>query len=157
MIASFVVLLLQVTPVASIVKGTALPPPASDDAAVMAPIQALLGAIDTGDGNAVLGVTRPEGSATVASEGAQPGVHSFRWADFAARLKPSGDKVEERLGTPAIEIDGNVAMVWAPYTVTVNGQIHHCGYDHFDLVREGGTWKVLNVTWSQRTTGCPAA
>jgi len=26
--------------------------------------------------------------------------------------------------------------------------------DHFDLVRENGAWKVQNVTWSSRTTGC---
>ncbi len=38
MIAPLLALLLQVTPVAPIVKGTALPPPASDEAAVMAPI-----------------------------------------------------------------------------------------------------------------------
>jgi hypothetical protein len=54
----------------------------------------------------------------------------------------------------AIEVDGDIAMVWGPYTFTVNGKVHHCGVNHFDLVRDGGSWKVLNVTWSQRTTGC---
>ena len=47
-------------------------------------------------------------------------------------------------------------MVWAPYTLLKDGKPDHCGYDHFDLVREGTTWKILNVTWSQRTTGCIA-
>ena len=27
---------------------------------------------------------------------------------------------------------------------------------HFDLVRENGTWKVMNLTFSSRVTGCPA-
>ncbi len=156
MITPLFALLLQVTPVAPIVKGTALPPPGGEDAAVMAPVEELLRAIGASDGNAMLAVTRPEGSATVALEGERRGVRSFHWAEFAARLKPSADRFEERLGTPAIEIDGDVAMVWAPYTALVNGKAEHCGYDHFDLVREGGTWKVLNVTWSQRTTGCAA-
>jgi len=26
--------------------------------------------------------------------------------------------------------------------------------DHFDLIRENGAWKVQNITWSSRTTGC---
>ena len=47
-------------------------------------------------------------------------------------------------------------MVWSPYVFTIDGKVHHCGVDHFDLVREAGAWKVLSVTWSQRTAGCTA-
>ena len=151
-------LLLQVTPVAPIVKGTALPPPrlelSTEEAGVMRPVDAVLRAIERGDGAAVLAATRGDGVVTVAAEG-QP-VRSLRWAAMAASMKPSTDRLSETLGTPAIEIDGDVAMVWAPYTFAVNGKVTHCGYDHFDVVREGGTWKVLNVTWSKRTTGCDA-
>jgi hypothetical protein len=32
----------------------------------------------------------------------------------------------------------------------------NCGFDHFDLVREAGAWKVMNLTFSSRLTGCPA-
>jgi len=151
-------LLLQTTPVAPIVKGTALPPPGDEEAQVMAPIQTMLGALQTSDAAAVLHVTRPDGGATVALEGSngRRGIRHLTWADFAAGLKPDGNRYEERLGTPAIEIDGDIAMVWAPYTVLKNGSAEHCGVDHFDLVREQGAWKVLNVTWSQRTTGCAA-
>ena len=42
---------------------------------------------------------------------------------------------------PAIEIDGDVAMVWAPFVVRVGGKVSNCGIDHFDLVRENGAWK----------------
>src|SRR3546814_6159289 len=61
--------------------------------------------------------------------------------------------LERFTGPPAVEIDGDIAMVWAPYTFLLDGKPHHCGIDHFDLIREGIQWKVLNVTWSQRTTG----
>src|SRR3546814_4268831 len=64
--------------------------------------------------------------------------------------------LERFTGPPAVEIDGDIAMVWAPYTFLLDGKPHHCGIDHFDLIREGIQWKVLNVTWSQRTTGCGA-
>jgi hypothetical protein len=40
--------------------------------------------------------------------------------------------------------------------VRVNDKVYNCGIDHFDLVRENGTWKVMNLTFSSRITGCPA-
>ncbi|CAM3183493.1 DUF4440 domain-containing protein [Sphingomonas antarctica] len=147
---------LAVTPIAPIVKGTALPPPETAEGAVMAPITTLLDALTHKDGAAMLAVTLPEGSITAARVEAD-GSHShktLRWADFAAVIKPGGPRIVETLGTPAIEIDEDVAMVWAPYTVTADGTLSHCGYDHFDLVRSGGAWKILNITYSHRTTGC---
>jgi hypothetical protein len=27
--------------------------------------------------------------------------------------------------------------------------------DHFDLVRENGAWKIMNLTFSSRMMGCP--
>jgi hypothetical protein len=152
----FIPLLLAVTPVQPIVKGTALPPPESTEGAVMAPITTLLDALTKDDGAAILAVTLPEGAITAARVGPD-GTHqhrTLRWAEFAAQLKPDGSKIVESLGTPAIEIDEDVAMVWAPYTVTIDGKLSHCGYDHFDLVRTGGQWKILNITYSHRTTGC---
>lgn len=143
-------------------QGDRLPPanplPYADPemAAVMTPITALLGALERSDGGAVLAVTLPEGAATVAQE-EEGGVRrhrTIRWSEFAAGLKPERGRMVERLGEPAVEVDGDIAMVWAPYTARVDGKLSHCGYDHFDLIRVAGTWKVLNVTWSQRTTGC---
>lgn len=156
MITAFILPFLAVTPVAPIVKGTALPPPESTEGAVMAPIVALLDALTAYDGNAILALTLPEGAITSARVAAD-GTHTRktqRWAEFTANLKPGSDRVVETLGTPAIEIDEDVAMVWAPYTLTINGKLSHCGYDHFDLVRSGGQWKILNITYSHRTTGC---
>ena len=57
-------------------------------------------------------------------------------------------------GFPAVEIDGDIAMVWAPYTFLVDGTPQQCGAEHYDLVRQKGVWRVLNVTRSSRTTGC---
>ena len=153
-------LALQTTPVAPIVKGTALPPPGTTEAEVMAPVTTLLNALTADDPAAVLAVTLPDGTIT-AVRTAPDGTarrRTIRWAEFAAQLKPDGTRVVETLGQPAIEIDGGVAMVWAPYTVTIDGKVSHCGYDLFDLVRADGQagWKILNVTYSHRTDGCGA-
>ena len=154
----FAMLLAQITPVQPMPKGTGLPPPGTDEGAVMVPINALFAGLAARDPAAILVPLRPEGGATVANE-APNGVRTVRhmnWTEFAASVKPGPEKYEERISNPAIEIDGDIAMVWAPYVFTIDGKPAHCGYDHFDLVRESGRWTIQNVTWSSRTTGCVA-
>lgn len=149
-------LLAQITPVQDLPKGTGLPPPGREEASVMTPINGLFAGLAAGDAAAITHVLRDGGSATAVDE-KPDGTRSIRRIDFTAfagRFKPGGQRLEERLSDPAIEIDGDIAMVWGRYVFLVDGQPHHCGYDHFDLVREGGSWKIANITWSSRTTGC---
>jgi ketosteroid isomerase-like protein len=152
-------LLAQITPVQPIVKGTGLPPAVvSEETGVLVPIDALFAGLAARDPQAVLAAMRPDAGATVAEERSD-GTRSVRHmtaAQFAAMVKPGPERYAERISDPAIEIDGDIAMVWAPYVFTIDGKPAHCGYDHFDLVRESGRWKIQNVTWSSRTTGCVA-
>lgn len=150
-------LALQTTPVAPIVKGTALPPPGTEEAAVLTPINGIFAAIAQRDGQAALPHVRADGRVTAAGNkpDGTPVVNGRSWADFAAGIKPGAERFEERMSAPAIEIDGDIAMVWGDYVFLIDGKTAHCGVNHFDLVRENGAWKVLNITWSRRTTGCP--
>jgi hypothetical protein len=154
-------LLAQITPMQPMPKGTGLPPASdsqADTQAVLTTVNRLLAALETSDRAAILAVTQPEGGATAALErpdGARR-VRRLSWAEFAAQFTPGPDRFSEAIADPAIEIDGDIAMVWAPYAARKNGAVTHCGYDHFDLVRDAGQWRILNVTWSQRTTGCAA-
>jgi hypothetical protein len=135
---------------------TALPPPEGDAAAVLAPINAAFAAFEAGDAPALLRNVYPEGRVTATGTRAtSSGLRQQSWTEFAQRLQP-GSGFQERISDPAIEIDGDVAMVWAPFVVRVGGKVSNCGYDHFDLVRDNGTWKIMNLTFSSRTTGCPA-
>jgi hypothetical protein len=147
----------QVTPVQPIVKGTGLPPAAmTEEAGVMVPIDSLFAALAARDGQAILAQVRADGGATVAEEKAD-GTRSVRrtgWPEFAASIKPGPERYAERLTDPAVDIDGDIAMVWSPYVFTIDGKVAHCGTDHFDMVREAGRWKIANITWSSRTTGC---
>jgi hypothetical protein len=135
-----------------------LPPPASEEGQVMVPINALFDGLARRDSATILAALRPDGSATAVAEKADGSrtIHHMSAADFAAAIKPGPERYEERISDPAIEIDGDIAMVWAPYTFTIDGKVHHCGVDHFDLVRDNGKWQVQNITWSSRTTGCSA-
>ena len=138
-------------------KGTALPPPGSDEAAVLVPINAVFAAFETGDAAAMLRHVYPEGRVTAAvpRPDGKAGVRQLSFTQFAEWVKPDA-AFEERITNPAIEIDGDIAMVWAPFTVRIGGTLKSCGYDLFDLVREDGSWKIMNITFSSRTTGCEA-
>ena len=81
------------------------------------------------------------------------GIRSQSWAEFAARITPEGS-FDERISDPAIETDADVAMVWARFVVRKQGKINNCGFDHFDLIRENGVWKVMNLSFSSRITDC---
>jgi hypothetical protein len=129
----------------------------ADRAAILAPINALFAAFEAGDSAAMLRHVYPDGRVTASGtrgDGAS-NVRQLSWTQFAGRVTPAG-AFQERISDPTIAVDGEIAMVWAPFVVRVGGRIANCGYDHFDLVRENGVWKVMNLTFSSRTTGCPA-
>ena len=133
----------------------ALPPPESDAAAVLAPINSVFAAFERGDVAAMLRYVYPAGRVTATGTRANSsGLRQQSWTEFSQRLQ-LGAGFQERISDPAIEIDGDVAMVWAPFVVRVGGKVSNCGYDLFDLVRDNGTWKIMNVTFSSRTTDCP--
>ena len=132
-----------------------LPPPGTDEAAVLAPVNALLASFSAGDSAGMLRWVYPEGRVTATGvRASSAGLRQESWAQFAQRIKPAAT-FEETISDPAIEVDGDAAMVWAPFVVRVGGRVSNCGFDHFDLVRENGAWKVMNLTFSSRITGCP--
>jgi ketosteroid isomerase-like protein len=133
-----------------------IPPPDFDTANVLAPIQILFAAFEAGDSAALLRIVHPDGRVTATGQRASgSGLRSQSWAEFAQRVTPAG-RFSETISDPAVEVDGDVAMVWAPFVVRVDGKVANCGFDHFDLVRDNGSWKIMNLTFSSRTTGCPA-
>ena len=133
----------------------ALPPPTGEEQAVLNSANALLAAFNSGNPAEVLKWVYPDGRVT--GTGTLPnrsGVRSESWTQFTQRLGNAA--FQETISDPAIEVDGDAAMIWAPFVVRIGGKVYNCGIDHFDLVRENGTWKVMNLTFSSRITGCPA-
>ena len=133
----------------------ALPPPTGEEQAVLNSANALLAAFNTGNTSEILRWVYPDGRVT--GTGTLPtriGVRSESWTQFTQRLSGSG--FQETISDPAVEVDGDAAMIWAPFVVSIGGKVYNCGIDHFDLVRENGAWKVMNLTFSSHVTGCPA-
>src|SRR3954463_9133382 len=84
----------------------ALPPPAGEEQAVLAPINQLFAAFSAGDPAGGLGVAYPGGRVTARGPlRSGNGLRQQSWSEFAGRLKP-GDGFQESITDPAIEVDG---------------------------------------------------
>lgn len=129
----------------------------ADERAVMATVDQLFGALASKDRAALLGAVVPEGRATSAGvgEAGRPEIVSTDWVAFADNLARSTQQLRERLIDPHVHVEGDIAMIWSRYEFERNGAFSHCGIDHFDLVRIDGRWRVLNLTWTRQTEGCP--
>lgn len=129
----------------------------ADRAAVMATVDQLFGALASKDRAALLGAVVAEGRATSAGvdPAGRPHIDSTDWTTFADRLTRSTEQYRERLIDPHVHVEGDIAMIWSRYEFERNGAFSHCGIDHFDLVRIEGRWRVLNLTWTRQTQGCP--
>lgn len=66
--------------------------------------------------------------------------------------------LDERLGPPSVQVEGNLASVWVYYEFWINDRFSHCGADLFTLGRvgnaTGSSWKVIFVADSRRRADC---
>ena len=127
-------------------------------AEVLAVVEAAFAGIAAKDEAAIRAQLRPTGTATVIMEKVD-GSRTVRSVDLAAwaSVNPGPERYKEQMIAPTVAIDGAIATVSGRYIFSTDGTIRHCGYQHFDLVRDTGIWKIQNVTWSVRTFGCGAA
>ncbi|MEO8448582.1 MAG: hypothetical protein ABI647_02255 [Gemmatimonadota bacterium] len=58
---------------------------------------------------------------------------------------------------PIVQVDGDLATVWAEYQLRIEGKVSHCGYDGFHLFRSGGKWRILHMSARLRREGCGEA
>ncbi len=61
---------------------------------------------------------------------------------------------EERLHFYTIQNDGNMASAWTPYTFYVDGAIHHCGVNSFQLFFDGSAWKIIYIVDTRQAEPC---
>jgi hypothetical protein len=114
-----------------------------EEQAVLAPIQAMFDGMAKRDAAAIQRPLLPGGTMVLMRDG-KPSQMTF--VAFAERVgKPGKTQIEERIHDPVIRIDGDLAMVWAPFDFLADGKVDHCGTDLFNLVRMDGKWLVASV------------
>ena len=73
---------------------------------------------------------------------------------LVAVAKPHLEIYDERITFDVIKIDGELAMVWAPYKFYLGNKFSHCGVDSFQLVKINGEWKIQYLIDTRRRQGC---
>ncbi len=124
--------------------------------AILAPIEALFTAMAARDAAAGAALIHNRGMGiAITADGPDTGaIRALPLSELVASFATAGPPVLERIWDAEIRIDGPLATVWAPYDFWLDGDLHHCGTDAFQLMREGDGWRVVNVAWTRRDEGC---
>ncbi len=77
-------------------------------------------------------------------------------SDDITSLPATKDVIEERPLKTEIDLHGNIAVVWAPYTLSLSGKFSHCGIDVFTLLKTTEGWKIVSCVYSVEPNGCDA-
>jgi hypothetical protein len=62
-----------------------------------------------------------------------------------AAVRTKNLRIEERITSYEIRIDGPLAVVWASYEFYIDGKISHKGVDAFQLFKSPGGWKIIQL------------
>ncbi|GAB3793759.1 nuclear transport factor 2 family protein [Dyella agri] len=139
---------LSVTLAAAAPALAAASPSAGGHATVLARIQAFFSAMSRYDQAGMRAQVLPAGMATLMRDG-KPDQLSL--GDFIGHVKPGKAQIEERIHDPLVQVDDNIAVVWAPYVFLLDGKPHHCGTDVFNLARVDGRWLITGVADNSRS------
>jgi hypothetical protein len=130
---------------------------ADPTADVMATVDAALTAVNSHDGALFQKVSIPQ--AVIVSQRYDAAgnlkTNIISLADMAASMVKQTATIDERLQNPTVMIRGDLAHVWSPYTIDLDGKRLHCGIDSFGLAKIDGVWKLTSLTWTAEPNGCP--
>ncbi|MEM9339842.1 MAG: nuclear transport factor 2 family protein, partial [Bacteroidota bacterium] len=68
--------------------------------------------------------------------------------------RPKERTWNEAIWNEKVQIDGDMASVWADYVFYLDDQFSHCGVDVFQLVRLKGQWKIFYLAYTMRNNPC---
>jgi len=129
---------------------------AQDQAAVMAVVHTLFDGMREKDSTKLASVWHREArlQSTGRDEQGNPTVTTLDVAAFSQRIVSMKPTVDEETFDEQVMVNEDLAMVWAPYNVFVDGEFRHCGVDAFQLVRTADGWKILQLADTETQKGC---
>ena len=128
----------------------------NDEHAIVAAVTVFISAIRTRD-TALMRSTVATG-ATLVPVGGPTGLEAPSTLDaFIERIgKGTGPGNDERIDSPRVQIDDQLASLWAYFTLTRPGDtgISACGANLFLLRKASDGWKIFQIANTRRTEGC---
>jgi len=131
------------------------PEPHPEAAAVEVVASTILSALSAGDTATLSALLTPGAMIYSVREGGEgPALREVTRVAFLEGLGGEDQDFLERMWDPLVEIDGQVAMVWAPYDFYLSGEFSHCGTDVFTMLKGPGGWQVASITYNVVREGC---
>ncbi len=152
--------------IAMLMLAAAVADPGSTDAAILKPVNELLGAWREADNDRAAAVLHPDFRLTTLQ--GEPGDRKVYVVDRAGLLKASAGlkpgEWDDRLSDVVVRTGNNgLAVVTARYLFNANGKPTHCGLVAMQLYREAGGWKIIsfadthnNLNGKPESEVCPA-
>ncbi len=91
-------------------------------------------------------VVRDDGELALSVSGADG------WLNAIGGAEPG--QLDEKIRGLEIRVDGRLATAWMNYVFYLDGELHHCGVNAFQLVRMADGWKAFGVADTSREEDC---
>ncbi len=125
------------------------------EAEVLAVVHGLFDAMGRKDVGYLEDVFHPDARlVTTAFEGGEPFVASVPAERFIRSVAGAEGRLEEVVWDEEVRIRDNLSTVWTEYTFYLDGELHHCGVNAFQLARTLEGWKIVQVADTRREEGC---
>ena len=117
---------------------------AQDKPAIAATVDALFDAMREGNGEGVRAVFAPDAVLErVTSEGKLQRNSVDGFSSIVAGWQP--EQIDERVFEVAIQQFEDLATMWAPFTLKVDGELKACGVNQITLGRLDQEWKIIHL------------
>lgn len=129
----------------------------SDEALVLKQIETLFDGMRAGDSSAVSKVFLPNATMQSISKDREgkTRLSSGSLAGFKNAVGTPHDQVwDERVANIKINVDGDMASAWVPYSFYLGDKFSHCGVNSFLFIRSQNGWKALSITDTRRGSNC---
>jgi Putative lumazine-binding len=117
--------------------------PSPEEQAVLAPVLSLFDGMANRDAVAMKATTLAGGTMVLMRNGKPVQLTLDNFADRVG--KPGPTRNVESIHDPVVRIDSDLAVVWAPFDLRVDGKLDSCGTDLFDMVKVDGKWLIASV------------
>jgi hypothetical protein len=122
--------------------------PAVTQSEIMVPVYNFFDAIAHRDKAVMLAQAVPDTEVTINREGGLRHLTIDNLADLVVNLKAGS--LAEPIHNPILQVDNNIASVWAPFVFTIDGKQTNCGTNIFTLAKLNGKWLIVNLTYNSQ-------
>ncbi len=129
----------------------------NEEAAILKPIHLLFEGMRKADSSIVSKAFMSESSFVVVGTGADGNPRLIK-SDLKQFLIAMGTPRKQVYSEPIwdikIDLDGDLAQVWAKYAFYIDKQLHHCGVDTFQLLKTKSEWRIFHLAYTRQEKGC---